>query len=80
MMKTLLILAMSLLVVACSSGERDTAAVRDNSGSRSDSAARPETIGTEIARDLNKPMNRARNVENVVMDQKAELDKALEDL
>jgi hypothetical protein len=80
MMKTLLILAVSLLVVACSSDERDSAVVRYNSFSRSDAAVRDETIGTEIARDLNKPMNRARNVENTVMDQKAKLDEALEDL
>ena len=67
-------------MVACSSDERDSAVVRDNADSRSDATAREETIGTEIARDLNKPMDRARNVENTVMDQKAELDKALEDL
>jgi hypothetical protein len=79
-MKALLVLAMLLSIVACSSDERDSAVVRDNSGSRSDSAAREETIGTEIARDLNKPMNRARNVENQVMDQKEKLDAALEDL
>ena len=79
-MKTLLVLAMSLLMVACSSDERDSAAVRDNSDSRAGSAAREETIGTEIARDLNKPMNRAHNVEDQVMDQKAKLDAALEDL
>jgi hypothetical protein len=79
-MKALLVLAMSLFLVACSSDERDSAVVRDNSGSSSDSAVRDETIGTEIARDLNKPMNRARNVENQVMDQKAKLDEALEDL
>jgi len=79
-MKALLVFAMSLFVVACSSDERDSAVVRDNSGSRSDSAAQEETIGTEIARDLNKPMNRARNVENQVMDQKEKLDAALEDL
>ena len=79
-MKALLVLAMSLFVVACSSDEQDSAVVRDNSGSRSDAATREETIGTEIARDLNKPMNRARNVENQVMDQKEKLDAALEDL
>lgn len=79
-MKALLVIAMSLFVVACSSDERDSAVVRDNSGSRSDAVTRDETIGTEIARDLNKPMNRAHNVENQVMDQKEKLDAALEDL
>ncbi len=71
MMKTLLVLAISLFVVACSSDERDTAVVRDNS------AVREETIGTEIATSLNRPMDKARNVENQVMDQKAKLDAAL---
>lgn len=79
-MKALLVIAMSLFVVACSSDEQNSAVVGDNSGSRSDAASREETIGTEIARDLHKPINRAQNVENQVMDQKEKLDAALEDL
>ena len=79
-MKALIVLAMSCLMVACSPGEHDSAVVRDNSGSQNDAAASDETLGTEIARDLNKPMNRAQNVENQVMDQKEKLDAALEDL
>lgn len=70
-MKTLLILAISLFVVACSTDERDTAAVRDSAD------AREETIGTEIATSLIRPMDKARNVENQVMDQKARMDAAL---
>lgn len=79
-MRALLVLVMSLFVVACSSDEGDSAVIRDNSGSRSDAAASDESIGAEIGRDLRKPINRAHNVENQVMDQKEKLDAALEDL
>ena len=71
MMKILLVLAMSLFVVACSSDDRDTVVVRDSSD------ARDETVGTEIATSLIRPMDKARNVENQVMDQKARMDAAL---
>jgi len=74
MMKTLLVLALSLFGVACSSGDPGA---REDTISRVKTADQEETIGAEIAAGLNKPMNKAMNVENQVMDQKAKLDAAL---
>ena len=62
MMKTLLVLAMSLFAFACSSGDSDS---------------REETIGKEIADDYNAAMDQAQNVENQVMEQKQKIDEAL---
>lgn len=61
-MKTPLVLAVSLFLFACSSG---------------DSESRDETIGKEIADDYNAAMDKAREVENQVMDQKQKIDEAL---
>ncbi|MDA0679887.1 MAG: hypothetical protein O3A13_03740 [Proteobacteria bacterium] len=63
-MKIQLILVASLLVFGCSSG---------------DSTAEKETIGKEIADDYNAAMDKARNVENQVMEQKLKIDEALKD-
>ena len=61
-MKILLILTMSLLVFACSSGDSDS---------------REETIGKEIADDFNESMDKAREIENQMMEQKEKMDEAL---
>jgi hypothetical protein len=69
-MKTVLLTALFLLVAACGSGESDEVAVRADS--------EPETVGTEIARDYNQQMNRARDVEIQLDDHKRDLDAAIE--
>ena len=38
-----------------------------------------ETVGTEIARDYNNAMDKARNVEDLTFENKDRLDAALED-
>ena len=57
-------------MTACSSGESDEVTVRDSSGS--------ETVGAEIARDYNRQMDRARNVELELDQHKRDLDAAIE--
>ena len=61
-MKTLLVLAMSLLVFGCSSGD-------SNSGD--------ETIGKEIADDYNEAMDKAQDVERQLQEQKDKMEEAL---
>jgi len=61
-MKILIILTMSLLVFACSSGESDS---------------REETIGKEIADGFNESMDKARAIEDQMMEQKEKMDEAL---
>lgn len=61
-MKTLLVLAMSLLVFACSSGDSDSG---------------EETIGKEIADDYNEAMDKAQDVEKQLQEQKEKMDAAL---
>jgi hypothetical protein len=61
-MKILLVLTMSLLVFACSSD---------------DSVPREETIGKEIADGFNESMDKARDIENQMMEQKEKMDEAL---
>lgn len=69
-MKTFLLTTLFLLVAACSSGDSDEVSVRADS--------EPETVGAEIARDYNRQMNRARNVEIQLEDHKRDLDAAIE--
>jgi hypothetical protein len=61
-MRALLVFTISLLMLGCSSGETDS---------------RDETIGKEIADDYNAAMDKAKNVENQVMEQKQKMDDAL---
>ncbi len=66
-MKISLLLVLSLASVACGSGSSD------------DVREREETVGTEIANDYNKAMDKARNVENLSFEQKDRMDAALEE-
>ena len=62
-MKILTMLALALMLVACGSDE----------------TAEPEpTVGKEIADDYNRQMEKARAVEDQVMQQKQKIDEALE--
>jgi hypothetical protein len=61
-MKSLLVLALSLLMLGCSSGESDS---------------RDETIGKEIADDYNRALDKAENVEALMQEQKEKMDEAL---
>lgn len=63
-MKTLTMLAFALTLVACGSDEPEE---------------REPTIGTEIAEDYNEAMDKAREVENQVMEQKEKIDAALKE-
>lgn len=63
-MKILTILAFALTLFACGSDE---------------SEEREPTIGTEIAEDYNEAMDKAREVENQVMEQKEKIDAALKE-
>ena len=45
---------------------------------KSDEGERDETVGTEIARDYNNAMDKARNVENLTFENKDRLDGTLE--
>ena len=69
-MKMITLFALALLMTACSSGESDEVTVRDSSSS--------ETVGAEIARDYNRQMDRARNVELELDQHKRDLDAAIE--
>jgi len=44
-----------------------------------DEASTSTTVGTEIAEDYNNALDKARAVEDQVMDQKRKLDEAVED-
>ena len=63
-MKTLTMLAFALTLVACGSDEPEE---------------REPTIGTEIADDYNEAMDKAREVENQVMEHKEKIDAALKE-
>ncbi len=63
-MKTLSLILICLAISACSSNESD--------------AAREETVGTEIADGYNQQMQRARDVEIQLDQQKRDLDAAIE--
>ena len=67
-MKNGLLIAATVLMVACGAGESDEVSVRDEG----------ETVGAEIASDYNRQMNRARNVEIQLDDHKRDLDDAIE--
>lgn len=71
-MKTAILTTFFLLVAACSAGESDEVSVRSEPGSEA------ETVGAEIARDYNRQMNRARDVEIQLDDHKRDLDAAIE--
>jgi hypothetical protein len=64
-MKIFFILATSLLVVGCSSGDSDE--------------HREETVGAEIANDYNRQMQKAADVEIQLQNQKRDLDAAIEE-
>ena len=66
-MKILTMLALALSLIACSS---------ENSGKRQE---REPTVGKEIADDYNRQMDKARAVEEQVMQQKQRIDEALEE-
>jgi hypothetical protein len=57
----------SLALAACGTGGSD------------DAREREETVGTEIARDYNKAMDKARNVETLSFEQKERTDAALDE-
>ena len=63
-MKTLTMLAFAITLVACGSDEPEE---------------REPTIGTEIAEDYNRAMDKAREVEQQVMEQKEKIDAALKE-
>jgi len=61
-MKMLTLLAIALTLVACGSDKSEEA---------------EPTVGKEIADDYNRAMDKAREVENQVMEQKRKMDEAL---
>ena len=63
-MKFLTIIAMALALVACSSDEK---------------AEREPTVGKEIADDYNRQMDKARAVQDQVMEQKQKIDERLKE-
>ena len=67
-MKHAALMILAAVVAACGAGESDEVSVRDEG----------ETIGTEIASDYNRQMNRARDVEIQLQDHKRDLDAAIE--
>ena len=71
-MKALITVVFTLMLYACGSGSSDEPGDSRNSG-------RQETVGTEIANDYNNAMDKARNVENLTLEQKNRLDAALEE-
>ena len=66
-MKTSMLLAFILALVACGSGSSD------------DTRQREETVGTEIASDYNRAMDKARNVETLSFESKDRMDAALDE-
>ena len=66
-MKISLLVALILLLSACSPGSSDSVKTDD------------EPVGAEVARDYNNAMNKARNVENLTFESKDRTDAALED-
>ena len=63
-MKTLLLLALSLAFIGCSSGESDEP---------------EETVGAEIAAGYNQQMEKARQVEELSFEHKDRMDAALDE-
>ena len=71
-MRILTVLTLAAMLSACGSEEAaDNRPVADTE--------RAPTVGAEIARDLKNPMDRAKNVEDQVMDQKLRIDAALDE-
>ena len=66
-MKFMTMLAIALMLVACGSDKSDEAV-----------EAEP-TVGKEIADDYNRAMDKARAVEDQVMEQKRNIDEALQE-
>jgi hypothetical protein len=66
-MKIFALLPLMLALAACGSGSSDAANQRE------------ETVGTEIANDYNRAMDKARNVESLSFEQKDRMDAALEE-
>jgi len=66
-MKSLLVVILSMFIFACSSDEPDKL------------EERAETIGKEIADDYNQALDRAKEVELKLQEQKDAIDKALEE-
>ena len=63
-MKTLFLLALSLVLFGCGSGEPDES---------------EETVGTEIAAGYNAQMEKARQVEDLSFEHKDRMDAALDE-
>jgi hypothetical protein len=66
-MKILTMLAIALTLVACGSDEA------------TETEEREPTVGKEIADDYNRQLDKARAVEDQVMQQKQKIDEALEE-
>jgi hypothetical protein len=71
-MRILTVLVLAAMLSAC--GSEETADNRPAADTE-----RAPTVGAEIARDLKDPMDRAKNVEDQVMNQKDRIDAALDD-
>ena len=70
-MKILTMLLLALTLIACGSDE-------SADGATEVVEERAPTVGKEIADDYNRAMDRAKNVENQVMEQKRKIDAALQ--
>jgi hypothetical protein len=69
-MKTSMLLGLVLALAACDPGTTTTSEDREQ---------REETVGTEVARDYNNAMDKARNVETLNFENKDRMDAALEE-
>jgi len=69
-MKTSMLLGLVLALAACDPGTTRTSEDREQ---------REDTVGTEVARDYNKAMDKARNVETLNFENKDRMDAALEE-
>ena len=76
-MKQLTLLALVCLFAACGSGEGDSSPAAEPVDAAPASAPAP-SVGAEIATGMNNQMDRAKNVENQVMQQKARIDEAVD--
>ena len=70
-------LALAVALTAC--GSEDSATAADDGNAKPANSERAPTVGKEIADDFNSSMDRAKNVENQVMQQKQDIDKALKE-
>ena len=76
-MKIATLIALALTLVACGSDDSSDAGPAAGDGSAREERA--PTVGTEIADEFNNSMERARNVEAQVMEQKRKIDAALKE-